>query len=82
MLILGPNTVCNVIETGDNGNNVAHNVHTFVLKATNIDEVFSVCGNLRNKLSANLVEYVTVKLYWRCDVLALYNDESNAFDSV
>ena len=51
---LGPNTVYNVIRTGDYGNNVAHNVHTFVLKETNIDEVLNICGYLISKLLAGI----------------------------
>ena len=61
---LGPNTVCNVIGIGDYGNNVAHNVHTFVLKKTNINEVLSVCGNLKSKLSAG-IDGMLIKLLQR-----------------
>ena len=61
---LGPNTVCNVTGTGDYGNKVAHNVHTFVLKEINIDEVLNVCGNLKSKLSAG-IDGMSTKLLQR-----------------
>ena len=68
---LGPKTVCNVIGTDDYGNNLARNVHTFILKETNIDEVLSICGNLKSKLSAGIDGMSTKLLQRVIDVISL-----------
>ena len=46
-------------------------VHTFVLKETNIDEVLSVCGNLKRKLSAGIDGMSTKLLERVIDVISL-----------